>query len=186
MNNIPLNSSVDVDANAGMHASDVGAAEADKNTRSAYLPLEAYLPHRRRMVLLDRILEAEAGRILCAVTIRAESPFCRDEGAGLQVAAHVGIEYMAQAIGVLVGWQARAAGEPVRTGFLVSTRQYTSRVDAFPLGAELRVEARENWRDDTGLGVMDCAIYHPNAVLAAEATLTVFQPKDLQTYLTTP
>jgi predicted hotdog family 3-hydroxylacyl-ACP dehydratase len=147
-----------------------------------YLPLEAYLPHRGRMVLLDKVLEAETGHIVCAVTIRPDSPFCR-EG---RVAAHVGIEYMAQAVGALVGWQSLRAGEAVKTGFLVSARKYTSHVDEFPTGATLRVEARENWRDAEGLGVMDCAIHYPGIEeIAAEATLMVFQPKDLQAYITT-
>lgn len=148
---------------------------------SGYLPIEEYLPHRGRMVLLDRVLEAEAGRIVCAVTIGPESPFCR---AG-RVAAYVGIEYMAQTIGALAGWRSRNEGQAVKTGFLVSTRKYVSRVDDFPLGASLAVEARENWRDDEGLYVMDCTIYHPQDEIAAQATLMVFQPKDLPTYLTT-
>ncbi|MDR1350008.1 MAG: hypothetical protein LBJ59_04365 [Zoogloeaceae bacterium] len=146
-----------------------------------YLPIEEYLPHRGRMVLLDTVLEAKAGRIRCAVTIRPDSPFCRDGG----VPAHVGVEYMAQAIGALVGWQSRCAGEPVKIGFLVSARKFVSRRAAFPVGAKLQVEARESWRDAEGLGVMDCVIYHPVETIAAEATLMVFQPKDLQTYVTT-
>ena len=152
---------------------------------TAFLPVEHYLPHRGRMVLLDSVLEAGEGRILCSVTIRTDSPFCRNEGDGPQVPAYVGIEYMAQAIGSYVGWQAHASGEDVKTGFLVSARQYTSRVPAFTPGAELRVEARENWHDETGLGVMDCTIYYPGSEIAAEASLTVFQPADLNAYLAT-
>jgi predicted hotdog family 3-hydroxylacyl-ACP dehydratase len=156
---------------------------------ATYLPIEAYLPHRGRMVLLDRVVEARAAgedkhdsaRILCAVTIRPENLFCR---AG-SVAAYVGIEYMAQAVGALVGWQSKRAGRPVQTGFLVSARKYTCEMDAFPLGATLFIEARENWRDAEGLGVMDCAIYHPQDKIVAQATLMVFQPKDLNAYLTT-
>ncbi|MDR3324217.1 MAG: hypothetical protein LBS89_08455 [Zoogloeaceae bacterium] len=144
-----------------------------------YLPIEEYLPHRGRMVLLDRVVEVEAGRIVCAVTIRPQSPFFR-EG---RVAAYVGIEYMAQAVGALVGWQSRSLGEPVKTGFLVSTRKFVSRIDDFPLDATLSVKARENWRDEEGLCVMDCAIHYPQNEIAAEATLMVFQPKDLNTYL---
>jgi predicted hotdog family 3-hydroxylacyl-ACP dehydratase len=148
---------------------------------SVFLPIEEYLPHRGRMVLLDRVLEAGAGRILCTVTLRPESPFCR-EG---QVPAYVGIEYMAQAIGALVGWHSRNQGESVRTGFLVSTRRFTSQVDGFRVGDTLTVEARENWRDEEGLGVMDCTIYHPADVPVAEARLVVYQPKDLNAYLAT-
>jgi predicted hotdog family 3-hydroxylacyl-ACP dehydratase len=146
-----------------------------------FLPIEEYLPHRGRMVLLDRVLAAEVGRIRCAVTLRPESPFCR-EG---QVPAYVGIEYMAQATGALVGWHHREHGEAVKIGFLVSSRRYTSQVDAFRVGETLIVEAVENWRDEEGLGVMDCTIYHPEDVPVAKARLVAYQPKDLNAYLKT-
>jgi predicted hotdog family 3-hydroxylacyl-ACP dehydratase len=148
---------------------------------SNYLPIEEYLPHRGPMLLLDRVLEAEPGRMVCAVTIRPESSFCR---AG-RVAAYVGIEYMAQTVGVLIGWHARQTGDAVKTGFLVSVRKYSCKVDAFPVGATLKIEAQESWRDEKGLGVMDCRIYHPAGELAAEARLTAFQPEDLHAYLNT-
>ncbi|MDR2625634.1 MAG: hypothetical protein LBC37_04815 [Zoogloeaceae bacterium] len=155
----------------------------------AYLPIEEYLPHRGRMVLLDRLLEAQADRALAALTIQADSLFCR-EG---QVPAHVGVEYMAQTVGALVGWQARSAGEAVKTGFLVSARNYVCQVESFALGETLFIEAKENWRDEEGLGVMDCAIYHPEpgepgkpgAKEIAKATLMVFQPKNLDAYIAT-
>jgi predicted hotdog family 3-hydroxylacyl-ACP dehydratase len=146
---------------------------------TSYLPVEEYLPHRGRMVLLDRVCEAEAERIVCAVTIRPDSPFCRKG----RVAAYVGVEYMAQAIGALAGWRSRNAGEAVKTGFLVSARKYACKADSFPIGATLLVEARENWRDEEGLSVMDCVIYHPEPEAVAEATLTVFQPRNLNAYI---
>ncbi|MDR2365529.1 MAG: hypothetical protein LBD68_06720 [Zoogloeaceae bacterium] len=157
-----------------------GADEARENAGRAYLPMEAYLPHRGRMALLDAVLAAQPDRIRCAAAIRPDNPFCRNGG----VPAYVGIEYMAQAIGALVGWQAREAGEPVRVGFLVSTRKFVCQTPDFPVGATLAVEARESWRDAEGVGVMDCAIYHPADKIIAEATLMVFQPGDLQAYLT--
>ncbi|MDR2259850.1 MAG: hypothetical protein LBE06_02740 [Azoarcus sp.] len=145
----------------------------------AYLPIEEYLPHRGRMVLLDDVLEAEMGYIRCAVTLRMDSPFCRDG----QVPAYVGVEYMAQAVGALVGWESHERGAAIRTGFLVSARQFTSEVDGFAVGGALTIEARENWRDDEGLAVMDCVIYYPGDIPVARARLMVYQPLDLNAYL---
>ncbi|MDR2032891.1 MAG: hypothetical protein LBP86_11760 [Azoarcus sp.] len=150
-----------------------------KNAR-VYLPIEEYLPHRGRMVLLDTVLEARTGYIRCALTPQLDSPFCR-EG---RVPAYVGVEYMAQAIGALVGWESRERGLPVGTGFLVSARQFRSKVDGFAAGGMLTIEARENWRDDDGLAVMDCAIYPPGDIPAAQARLMVYQPMDMNAYLT--
>jgi predicted hotdog family 3-hydroxylacyl-ACP dehydratase len=147
----------------------------------SFLPIGDYLPHRGRMVLLDRVLEAAAGRIVCAVGVRGDSVFCRDG----RVPAYVGIEYMAQTAGALVGWESREKGEPVKTGFLVSAREYVSSVDGFPAGAELAVEAREDWRDGDGIGVMSCVIFHPSATPVAQARLVLFQPENIEVYLTT-
>ncbi|GHT90476.1 thioester dehydrase [Betaproteobacteria bacterium] len=148
-------------------------------TTRPYLPIEEYLPHRGQMLLLDRVLEVTPGRMMTSVSIRPESAFCR-EG---RVAAYVGIEYMAQTVGALVGWHEREAGGAVKTGFLVSVRKYSCAVDYFFVGTTLNIEARENWRDAEGLGVMDCSIYHPDGKLLAEATLTAFQPENLHAYL---
>ncbi|MDR0528779.1 MAG: hypothetical protein LBG69_04105 [Zoogloeaceae bacterium] len=146
-----------------------------------FLPLEAYLPHRSPMILLDRVLEAESGRIVCSVTPRADSQFCRN---GV-VPAYVGVEYMAQAVGALEGWTSRQSGGDVKIGFLVSVRKYSARIPGFSTGVTLIVEAREEYRDTAGLGIMDCVIYHQfPEVAVAEATLTVFQPHDLNSYLT--
>ncbi|MDR3213524.1 MAG: hypothetical protein LBT71_06360 [Azoarcus sp.] len=146
-----------------------------------YLPIIDYLPHRDRMVLLDRMLEASAERVLCAVTLREDSPFCRDG----RVPAYVGIEYMAQAAGALMGWYARSQGGLPKIGFLTSVRKFSfmGGVDGFAVGMTLTVEARELLRDDdNGLGVMACAIYHPGSVLVAKTQLTAYMPKDLDAY----
>jgi predicted hotdog family 3-hydroxylacyl-ACP dehydratase len=153
----------------------------------AFAPIESYLPHRGTMVLLDRVLEASAGLARCAVSIRRDSAFCRDFGGIAAVPAYVGIEYMAQTIGVLAGWRAQQVGGSVKTGFLVSARKFEANLPYFPIGMALCVEARDNWQDMEGRGVMDCAIF----AMAEEtrplvrATLMVFQPHDLDAYLAT-
>jgi predicted hotdog family 3-hydroxylacyl-ACP dehydratase len=134
------------------------------------------------MVLIDRILEVEPGRVACAVDLRSDSAFCRDG----RVPSYVGVEYMAQTVGALVGWECLNNGLPVRTGFLVSVRKYTSLVDGFVAGTTLVVEARHNWRDDEGVAVMDCRIFYPAGTPVAESRLTVFQPANLDAYLATP
>ncbi|MDR1229604.1 MAG: hypothetical protein LBK55_11460 [Azoarcus sp.] len=146
-----------------------------------YLPIAKYLSHRGYALLLDRVIEASANRILCAVALRENSPFCR-EG---RVPAYIGIEYMAQAAGALIGWGAYTEDVSPRIGFLVSVRKFTSMVDGFAAGTTLMVEAREVIRDnDSGLGTMACAIYHPADVLIARTQLTAYMPKDLKAFST--
>ncbi|MDR1462951.1 MAG: hypothetical protein LBI68_07440 [Azoarcus sp.] len=144
-----------------------------------YLPITEYLSHRGYALLLDRVIEASAKHIVCSVTLRENSPFCR-EG---RVPAYVGIEYMAQAAGALVGWGMHAKGIRPKIGFLVSVRKFTSTVNGFDAGATLTVEAREVMRDDdSGMGVMACAIYHPSDVLVAKTQLAAYMPKDLDAF----
>ncbi|MDR1063803.1 MAG: hypothetical protein LBL48_07720 [Azoarcus sp.] len=146
-----------------------------------YLPIAKYLPHRGYALLLDHVVEASAKHILCSVTLRESSPFCR-EG---RVPAYVGIEYMAQAAGALIGWDAYTEDGSPGIGFLVSVRKFTSTVDGFAAGTTLMVEAREVIRDnDSGLGTMACAIYHPVDVLIAKTQLTAYMPKDLKAFST--
>ncbi|MDR3087764.1 MAG: hypothetical protein LBU45_07430 [Azoarcus sp.] len=150
---------------------------------SHYLPIEAYVAHRGYMSLLDRVLEADAERILCALSLRADSAFCR-EG---RVPGYVGIEYMAQAAGALIGWRAINMGKPVRIGFLVSVRKYISLVDGFDVGETFIIEAQESLCDeDSGLGGYACAIYRPAMdAPIMKAQLSAYMPKDMDAYLAT-
>jgi len=148
---------------------------------SPYLPISEYLPHRGAMALLDRVVEAEPKRIVCSLALHSGSAFCR-EG---RVPSYVGVEYMAQAAGALIGWGERAKGMEPRVGFLVAIRKYNSRVDGFAAGDTLAIEAKEILRDDdNGLGVMTGAIYHPDGSLLATGQLTAYLPKDLGEFLT--
>ena len=81
--------------------------------------IEAHIPHRGAMCLLDGVLEWDAQRILCRATSH------RDPANPLRVAqalpAACGIEYGAQAMavhGVLVA----AHGAPLGRGYLASVR----------------------------------------------------------------
>ena len=144
-------------------------------------PISELLPHRGSMALLDRLIEAEPRHVLCTVVLRNESLFCR-EG---RVPSYAGIEYMAQAAGVLISWADRLEGEKeAGIGFLVSVRKFSSRVDGFAAGETLTVEAREVMRDNN-FGVMACSIRASGGDLLAKAQLTVYQHKDLDAFLRT-
>jgi len=140
-------------------------------------PIAEVLPHAGAMVLLDRVDALEAERIVCMRQLREGDPFVDAEG-GLP--AWAGIELMAQAIAAWAGCHARAAGEPVRLGFLLGARQYRCDADAFPAGAELRIEASRGFHDDEGMGVFACCI--DGGGVSAEARLTVFSPPDAATF----
>ena len=85
---------------------------------NAFLAIENYVPHRGVMLLLDRLLQADAESAVAQVTVPRDGLFLQDAG----MPAWVGVEYMAQAVAAWAGWQAVQAQQPVKLGFLQGTR----------------------------------------------------------------
>jgi predicted hotdog family 3-hydroxylacyl-ACP dehydratase len=136
---------------------------------------QSVLPHRGRMILLDTIETWDGLCLVASVTIRRDSLFGGDAG----VPAHIGIEYMAQACGAYAGVEAREAGERVRIGFLLGTRNCEIRRDRYRVGERLTVSASLVYRDgqmanfDTRIEIAGESV--------AEARLTVYQPDMIET-----
>lgn len=144
-----------------------------------YPLISELLPHKPPMILLDRVLHIEGENLLAEVTIRPDSMFC-DE---MRVGGWVGIEYMAQAIGALSGWLAKQQNLPIRLGFLVGTRRYTSHTPWFRVGQTLHIHVQREIAAENGVSAVACRITEPDAQLHAEAMLTVFQPDNIQDFL---
>jgi predicted hotdog family 3-hydroxylacyl-ACP dehydratase len=135
-------------------------------------PIETLLPHRAPMILLDAVAARDDGTLVAAVTIGPHSLFAEAEG----VPAYVGLEYMAQACAAYVGGEAMTAGEAVRVGFLLGTRQYLIHTPWFRLGDHLSVAVSLIYRDES-MATFDGKITIGDA-LAAEARLVVYQPPE--------
>lgn len=142
------------------------------------------VPHAGPMVLLDRVLEADENAICATVGIDADSLFYSADAGG--VGCWVGVEYMAQAIAAHAGFLAWRKGHPIQVGFLLGARKYATTVPAFAAGSTLYVRAHLVLRGENGLSAFDCTIARsPDAGAAAlaSATLTVFQPEDVEIFL---
>jgi predicted hotdog family 3-hydroxylacyl-ACP dehydratase len=127
------------------------------------------IPHSGRMVLLDRIIDFDEQSLSAELTVRNDSLLSDDKC----VPAYAGIEYMAQAIAVYAGIQAKQAGEPIKIGFLLGTRRYVSNVGSFAVGTLLTIQVIKIIQDDK-LGVFDCKIHATGIEITA--SLTVYQP----------
>ncbi|MDP1664744.1 MAG: hotdog family protein [Methylobacter sp.] len=127
------------------------------------------IPHTGVMVLLDRIIDCDDQSLTAELVVRGDGLFGDDE----TVPAWAGIEYMAQAIAAYVGVKARQANEPIRLGFLLGTRRYSSNVAVFKVGATITVRVNKIMQDD-GLGVFECRILGEGVDVAAN--LNVYQP----------
>ncbi len=134
-------------------------------------PLSDVLPHAAPMVLLDAIDAHDDTGVRTIVRISDDSPFMNNG----RVPTYVGVEYMAQTVGVFQGVNALETQEPVKVGFLLGTRKLILSTAFFDVGAILRVEALLLYSDGQ-IGSFDCRIFLENAVVAA-ARLTVYETR---------
>ena len=137
------------------------------------------VPHSGAMSLLGSFVEADEESLVAEVAITPETLFCSDGAVG----AWVGVEYMAQAVAAHAGWCARRRGEPVRVGFLLGSRKYACSVAAFAVGSVLRVAVRRALQGENGLGAFDCRIEDGSGAELATATVTVYQPNNVEEFL---
>jgi len=143
-------------------------------------PAELML-HRAPMLLLDRIVTHEPGRLIAAVDITAGKTFFEPALTG--VPSWAGVEYMAQAIAALCGLGLRDANAPISLGMLVSCRRYKVTTPVFANGMTLQVEVEELAGADTGMAAYQCSIAAEETGTEKLATgqLGVYQRSDAST-----
>ncbi|MCC7516450.1 MAG: hypothetical protein IT470_03815 [Pseudomonadales bacterium] len=144
--------------------------------------LERLLPHRAPMILLSRALDYNEHGATAQVSIDQHSPFFDAQLGG--VPAWIGMEYMAQTIGIWAGNQQLSRNKPVQPGFLLGCRSYRSNCAYFPTGCTLDVSAAVIYVDDNHLGVFDCTI--STADILATAQIKAFRPENPQQFVRTP
>ncbi|WP_262963932.1 hotdog family protein [Methylobacter psychrophilus] len=127
------------------------------------------IPHSGSMVLLDRIIDYDEYTLSAELVVRDDGLF----GNHKTVPAWVGIEYMAQAVAAYGGIKSKQSGEPIKLGFLLGTRLYTSNVDSVNVGSTLTIQIKSIIQDEK-LGVFDCKIH--GIGIEISANLNVYQP----------
>jgi predicted hotdog family 3-hydroxylacyl-ACP dehydratase len=174
-----------------------------QQTRPTLPDITSLVPHSGTMLLLDRLVTVGHDSLQAEVTITPHSLFAGPQGVG----NWIGIEYMAQAVAAFAGYEARypaarQAGAkveveveveaavttwqppPPKIGFLLGSRHYIAHCGHFVLGSRLQIHVQRLFQADNGLGSFDCFIEDGTQRLAS-ATLTVFQPPNLQHFLDT-
>ena len=142
--------------------------------------IRTLLPQAGAMVLLDRLLAADADKLCAELEICPGSLFCDGQGVG----AWVGVEYMAQAVAAHAGYAAYLRGEPVKVGFLLGARRYEAGRPMFALGSVLHVHVQRALQGENGLAAFECRIDDAvSGVTAASATITVFEPANATVFL---
>lgn len=137
------------------------------------IALETLLPHRAPMLLLSEVVDYGETFAKAQVHISHASPFFDAALGG--VPSWVGMEYMAQTIGIWSGYQQLKKNPVVHAGFLLGSRRYDSQFAVFPAGSTLQLSATLTYHDDSGIGAFDCLIACDNTVYAT-AQIKAFSP----------
>jgi len=155
------------------------------------LDLETLLPHRAPMLLLSEVVDYDENCASALIHITTDSAFFDAELGG--VPSWVGMEYMAQTIGIWAGHQQLINNKPVQAGFLLGCRSYDCNSAIFPAGCTLQLSAKPVYLDDSGIGAFACAIHSENLIdsknivdserICATAQIKAFRPQDPKAFV---
>lgn len=150
---------------------------------ASFPPMEAIIPHRGTMLLVDAVTSCGDDTLTARATVRPDAWYADGHGA---MPAWIGIELMAQAVAAHVSLIAMRAGGRARPGVLLGTRSYQAHVSTFARDARLVIGVREVLRSEEGHGAYECTIGHDGEhghERYADAVIKVFQPHDFQTFI---
>ena len=133
------------------------------------------LPHKGDMVWLDKVDQWGDDFIEVSATPQGH-PWFGDDKRGIP--SWAGIEYMAQAIAALAGILSKRDGGPIRIGFLLGTRRYTTHVPFFPYNTRLTIRAKQVCLAENNFALVDCEIRSDKVL--AQAQLKVIQPDSIE------
>lgn len=135
------------------------------------VPLDALMPHRAPMQLLDGMTRASEGIGEAWMVVDPRAWYAQEDGS---MPAWFGLELLAQTIAAYSGATKAPSGEAPRIGFLLGTRAFACSVPAFPAGARLDMETRVCFQDDSGLCAFDGTLRLEGEIVA-QCTLKVFE-----------
>ncbi|MDY0190906.1 MAG: hypothetical protein RBR22_09255 [Desulfuromonas sp.] len=128
------------------------------------------LPHRAPMILVDKLLEFDAGDGVVTATIAADNIFVDADGCLEAVAL---IEIVAQSYAAIKGYDDRLNHRPVQRGFLVGGRSF--KIKRCPLvGEQLRITIT-TMADLDEFSVVDGVVNSADEIIA-EGSLKLWLP----------
>lgn len=146
------------------------------------------LPHLPPMALLDALHYARCQdddvEIQALVAVNEQTLYAGEQG----VPAWVGMEYMAQTVGLYSGMQLQAKHEAPKIGFLVGARHYDARVSHFPLGSLLLITVQLQHEMEDGLSMFTATIRDTASDMASDACLAtanlkMYRPSSIEQFM---
>jgi predicted hotdog family 3-hydroxylacyl-ACP dehydratase len=137
-------------------------------------PIEALIPHRDRMRLIDTVLEVDDDKAVTAAIVTEDWPLCRD---GF-VDTLVTVELVAQTAALLEGWKRLKTGRGSVSGWLVGIKTADFHRPGLPVAATLVTEVTKSYALESyavfggtvSLGDQIVAVVSIQTVRAEEAT----------------
>lgn len=140
------------------------------------IPVADLLPHAEPMILLNGYEpQPENDSVIAFVDVTPSSPFYEDVHGG--VPSCVALEYMSQAMALLVGLMRRQKGLAPHVGFVLGSRRLELHVSCFKRGRRYRIKTACTYEDDE-FGSFDCRIADEDGMTCACGTLTAYQPSN--------
>jgi predicted hotdog family 3-hydroxylacyl-ACP dehydratase len=137
--------------------------------------VDQLLPHTGEMILISDVSSWDDDNACVTVEQDGSSVFADEDG---NVPAWVGVEYMAQAVAVFAGIQAKQNNRPVNLGFLLGTRKYRVYVSNFTKNTNLIIRVNREMFEENGIALFSCRIYAGEKLLA-EADIKAIQPNNV-------
>ncbi|MDO5674946.1 MAG: hypothetical protein Q4G66_08535 [bacterium] len=136
--------------------------------------LEALLPQRRPMLLLDAVLAGDTSFASTRSIVRPEWPLAGETG----VDALVLIEIAAQTAGISCSWARLQQKGPdsEQKGWIVAIKRADLHLAELPFGAHIRAEGR-NTISYGGFQEVSATLYLQDACIA-EVVLQLYQPQE--------
>lgn len=127
---------------------------ADKTT------ITDYLPQRPPVVMIDSLLEADAGHTVSALTVEEDNIFCEE---GIFTESGL-VENIAQTAAAGVGYICKTEGKPVPLGFIASIRDLS--VSALPEKGSLLITETVNLDEVMGVSIVRGTVKRGDEVIA--------------------
>lgn len=128
-----------------------------------------YIPHRGKMLLIDKVINREREQFAVEVNMTAKSSFASHKG----VPTYCVLEYMAQSI---AAYNTLHFSEDKRSkiGFIISVRNLKNQLEFFPLNEKLIIKVRPVLIVSSS-GTFNCMAYI-NEKKVSSARITAYVP----------
>jgi predicted hotdog family 3-hydroxylacyl-ACP dehydratase len=135
------------------------------------MDIEAYMPHRGKMKLIEDIVEADGKGCIAVALPSAGWPFQTAGG----IDPIITVELIAQATSAYVGWCRRHEKLMGGAGFLVGIRSASFSDKPLPTGISVSIACSRTLVDMDNYGVFEGRVYCGDIIFGS-ATIQVYNP----------